>query len=59
MASIADRALEAVSKELSLLQMGQQLAEGVVGGMGRGRSRQNPVSRPGVSPGASFQWGSA
>lgn len=28
---LADRALKAVSKELSLLQMGRQLAEGVVG----------------------------
>lgn len=33
----ADRALEAVSKELSLLQMGRQLAEGVVGRVGSGQ----------------------
>lgn len=30
MAPIADRALEAMSKELSLLQIDRQLAEGVV-----------------------------
>lgn len=37
MATIADRALEAMSKELSLLQIDRQLAEGLVGRVGSGQ----------------------
>lgn len=37
MVPVADRALEAMSKELSLLQMGRQLAEGVAGRVGSGQ----------------------